>query len=85
MASLYEGGGSAKPRRKESASLYEGDGPEGAGRSYSYLSREEISMSLPYEHRLIERARKLRKEATRQEKHLWYDFLKDYPLRFQRQ
>ena len=42
-------------------------------------------MSLPYEHHLIERARKLRKEATRQEKHLWYDFLKDYPLRFQRQ
>ena len=42
-------------------------------------------MSLPYEHHLIERARKLRKEATRQENHLWYDFLKDYPLRFQRQ
>ena len=42
-------------------------------------------MSLPYEHHLIERARKLRKEMTRQEKHLWYDFLKDYPLRFQRQ
>ena len=42
-------------------------------------------MSLPYEHRLIERAQKLRKEMTRQERHLWYDFLRYYPARFQRQ
>ena len=42
-------------------------------------------MSLIYEHRLIDRAKKLRKEATRQEKRLWYDFLKGYPVRFQRQ
>ena len=42
-------------------------------------------MSLPYEHELIDRAKRLRREATRQEKHLWFDFLKDYPARFQRQ
>ena len=42
-------------------------------------------MSLPYEHQLIDRAKKLRREATKQEKHLWYDYLKDYPMRFQRQ
>ena len=42
-------------------------------------------MSLPYEHRLIKRAKQLRKEATPQENHLWYDFLKNCPLRFQRQ
>ncbi len=42
-------------------------------------------MSLPYEHPLIDRAKCLRKEATRQENHLWYDYLKYYPLRFQRQ
>ena len=42
-------------------------------------------MSLTYEHRLIERARQLRREATRQEKHLWYDYLRQYPVRFQRQ
>ena len=42
-------------------------------------------MSLPYEQRLIERARALRREATRQERHLWYDYLRSYPLRFQRQ
>ncbi len=32
-----------------------------------------------------EYARKLRKEMTRQEKHLWYDFLRSYPVRFMRQ
>ena len=42
-------------------------------------------MSLPYEHHLIKSAKSLRKEATKQENHLWYDFLKNYPLRFQRQ
>ena len=42
-------------------------------------------MSLPYEHKLIKRAKQLRKETTKQENHLWYDFLKNYPLRFQRQ
>ena len=42
-------------------------------------------MSLPYQHKLIPRARELRKNATRQENHLWYDFLRSYPVRFQRQ
>ena len=30
-------------------------------------------------------ARKLRKEMTKEERHLWYDYLKDYPIRFLRQ
>ena len=30
-------------------------------------------------------AKNLRKRATPQEKHLWYDFLKNYDIRFQRQ
>ena len=30
-------------------------------------------------------ARELRKTMTRQEKHLWYDFLRDYPVKFYRQ
>ena len=42
-------------------------------------------MSLPYESKLISRAKELRKNATPQENHLWYDFLKSYPVRFQRQ
>ena len=30
-------------------------------------------------------ARALRKNMTKEERHLWYDFLRDYPLRFMRQ
>ena len=30
-------------------------------------------------------AQKLRREMTRQERHLWYDFLKAYPVAFRRQ
>lgn len=42
-------------------------------------------MSLPYQHQLIPRAKELRKNATKEENHLWYDFLRRYPVRFQRQ
>jgi len=34
---------------------------------------------------LIPFAKDLRKNMTREERHLWYDFLRTYPLRFQRQ
>ena len=34
---------------------------------------------------LTENAKKLRKNMTKEERHLWYDFLKDYPVRFLRQ
>ena len=36
-------------------------------------------------HSSFENARKLRKEMTREERHLWYDFLRGYPVRFMRQ
>ena len=42
-------------------------------------------MSLPYNKELIPLAKMLRKNATPQERRLWYAFLKDYPVRFQRQ
>lgn len=42
-------------------------------------------MSLPYKNSLISRAKELRKSATKQENHLWYDFLRTYSVRFQRQ
>ena len=35
--------------------------------------------------KLTPAARYLRKEMTPQEKHLWYDFLRDYPVKFYRQ
>jgi len=38
-----------------------------------------------YNKSLVSRAREMRKAATRQENRLWYDFLKDYPVRCHRQ
>ncbi|MBQ7381149.1 MAG: endonuclease domain-containing protein [Clostridia bacterium] len=42
-------------------------------------------MSLEYNNRNIPLAKNLRKNATPQENHLWYDFLSGYKPRFQRQ
>lgn len=42
-------------------------------------------MSLEYNEDNIILAKNLRKNATPQENHLWYDFLRHYPVRFQRQ
>ena len=35
--------------------------------------------------KLVPYARELRKNMTKEERHLWYDFLKSYPVRFSRQ
>ena len=35
--------------------------------------------------KLTHNARALRKNMTKEERHLWYDFLKSYPVRFLRQ
>ena len=40
---------------------------------------------LPRDLRLAERARELRKNMTPQERRLWYDFLRTYPVKFYRQ
>lgn len=42
-------------------------------------------MSLDYNKNMIPRAKELRKPMTKQERRLWYEFLHDYPIRFQRQ
>ena len=42
-------------------------------------------MSLDYQKKNIPLAKNLRKNATPQENHLWYDFLSTYKIRFQRQ
>ena len=42
-------------------------------------------MPIFYNNKNINLAKNLRKLATPQEKHLWYDFLKDYEIKFQRQ
>jgi len=38
-----------------------------------------------YNHNNVKHARQLRKELTPWERKLWYCFLKEYPIRFQRQ
>ena len=42
---------------------------------------------MQYKHnkKLVPNAKQLRKEMTKEERHLWYDFLRDYPVRFLRQ
>ena len=42
-------------------------------------------MPLPHNQRLKENAQNLRKNMTPQERHLWYDFLSNYPVHFHRQ
>ena len=56
-----------------------------ADRGSEKQTKGEIQMSLKYNKNLIPRAKELRKNMTRHEKHLWYDFLCKYPVRFQRQ
>ena len=45
----------------------------------------EIKVSLKYSKDNITLAKNLRKNATPEENHLWYDFLSKYEVRFQRQ
>ena len=42
-------------------------------------------MSIPKNKALLENAKELRKNMTRQERHLWYDFLRDYPVKIYKQ
>ena len=42
---------------------------------------------MQYKHNkdLVPAAKALRRNMTKEERHLWYDFLRDYPIRFMRQ
>jgi len=42
-------------------------------------------MERKYNKDIIPTAKMLRKNMTKEEKHLWYDFLRTYPVRFSRQ
>jgi very-short-patch-repair endonuclease len=42
-------------------------------------------MSLPKNRNLTKTAQNLRRSITREERHLWYDFLRNYPVQFNRQ
>lgn len=45
----------------------------------------KLPLHLPYNKNIKETARKLRREMTEEEKKLWYQFLRGYPVRFMRQ
>ena len=45
----------------------------------------EVIMHYKHNPALTQFAKQLRREMTREEKHLWYDFLRGYPIRFLRQ
>lgn len=40
---------------------------------------------IPKNNSLLENARRLRREMTKQERHLWYDFLRYYPVKIYKQ
>ena len=42
-------------------------------------------MQRKHNKQLIPLAKHLRREMTKEERHLWYDFLRSYPVRFSRQ
>ena len=42
-------------------------------------------MQSKHNKQLVPLARQLRREMTKEERRLWYDFLKNYPVRFSRQ
>ena len=42
-------------------------------------------MQSKHNKQLVTFAKQLRKEMTKEERHLWYDFLRTYPVRFSRQ
>ena len=42
-------------------------------------------MQSKHNKQLVPLAKQLRKETTKEERHLWYDFLRTYPVRFSRQ
>ena len=42
-------------------------------------------MQSKHNKQLVPLAKQLRREMTKEERHLWYDFLRNYPVRFSRQ
>ena len=51
----------------------------------SAVGGEGLSMQRKHNKAIVSVAKMLRNNMTKEEKHLWYDFLKSYPVRFSRQ
>ena len=46
---------------------------------------EGVLMDKRRNHELVSNARNLRREMTKEERHLWYDYLRHHPVKFRRQ
>ena len=40
---------------------------------------------MKHEQRILRNSQKLRRNMAKEERHLWYDYLRDYPVQFKRQ
>ena len=59
--------------------------PQRGALVYHYNFDGIINMNLPRNKQNLNFAKELRKNMTKEEKHLWYDFLRICPFRFRRQ
>ena len=60
-------------------------GPFGARAQNRRILKEEIAVERKHNPGLVPFAKSLRKDMTKQERRLWFEFLRDYPVRFLRQ
>ncbi len=62
------------------------DGPGGDSGVVGEISIEKV-FNVYHKHNpnLTQNVKNLRKSMTKEERHLWYDFLQKYPVRFLRQ
>ena len=60
------------------ASLVQREGDRDSGGGIVKMDRKHNKSIIPF-------ARDLRKNMTKEERHLWYDFLRNYPVKFTRQ
>ena len=49
------------------------------------VATEGLQMQPKHNKKLVHLAQQLRKEMTKEERHLWYDFLRSHPARFSKQ
>ena len=50
-----------------------------------FIAKQGVNTMIPYNRKLVYNAKWLRKNMTKEEKHLWYDFLKKIPFTVKRQ
>ena len=64
---------------------YRGGGRQAGEVAVQYIFQGGSMKTLPYSKENISFTRSLRKNMTKEERHLWYDFLRTYPVKFYKQ